>query len=345
MDKILSKHLISKTLFISLFFSIGVIAILFIFFVNPDSLKFVSLSPLPLIGATALILLSHFCGGLRIQLLSIYSGEKLSLWHGIKSHLLGLFSAAVTPSGTGHIPMVALGLMNSGITKHTAWSVGFYTAVIDMFSYAWMLPVAAIGLLVVKPTTFAMSTQLIITIFVISLLLFIGFYILVMKLRYLQGFVTWLCKHTLLRRWDTRITIFMQKLIERMDSLSQQSFKRHCYLQLISSTMHMAGNCILWVTLKGVGLHLPFFETVALTFLILLLSFVIPTPGGSGYAEASASLVVGHQQEMALILPAIVFWRFLTHYSNFIVGSLLGGRMLLKHLSSEKCTEKAEKQS
>ena len=336
MDKVLSKHFISRTLFISLFFSVGVVALLFIFLVKPEGLRFISLSPLPLLTATGLIIISHFCGGLRIKLLSNYSGEKLSLWHGIKSHLLGLFSAAVTPSGTGHIPMVALGLMNSGVSKHTAWSVGFYTGVIDMFSYAWMLPVAAIGLLIVKPTTLAMNSQLILTIFVISFLLFIGFYILVMKLNYLQGTVRWLCKYTFLKRWDERITIFMQKLIERMDSLSQQSFKRHCYLQLISSTMHLAGYCILWVTLKGVGLHLPFFDTVALTFLILLLSFVIPTPGGSGYAEASASLIVGHQQEMALILPAIVFWRFLTHYSNFVVGSLLGGRMLLKHLYEKK---------
>jgi len=100
--------------------------------------------------------------------------------------------------------------------------------------------------------------------------------------------------------------------------------------------MHISGTCILWVALKGVGVHLPFLETFSLTFLILLLSFVIPTPGGSGYAEASASLIVGHQQDMALILPAIVFWRFLTHYSNFIVGPLLGGHMLLKHLNNKQ---------
>jgi len=335
-NKPLSPNLIPRTLLISLCFSLGVIAILFFMFVKPNGLQFISLSPLPLLGATGLILLAHFCGGLRIKLLSNYSGEKLSLWHGIKSQLLGLFSAAVTPSGTGHIPMVALGLMNSGITKHTAWSVGFYTGVIDMFSYAWMLPVAAIGLLILQPTTLVMNWKLITIIFLVSIILFVGFYLLVMKLAKLQGLVQWLCKYTFLKRWDKRIETFMQTLIERMDTLSQQSFKRHCLLQLISSTMHISGTCILWMALKGVGLYLPFFETFALTFLILLLSFVIPTPGGSGYAEASASLIVGHQQDMALILPAIVFWRFLTHYSNFIIGPLLGGHMLLKHLNDKQ---------
>lgn len=336
MNKTLSRTFMPKTLLISLCFSLGVIALLFFIFVQPSNLKIITLSPLPLLTAVVLICISHFCGGLRIQLLSIYSGEQLSLWHGIKSHLLGLFSAAVTPSGTGHVPMVALSLMKSGVTKHTAWSVGFYTAVIDMFSYAWMLPVAAIGLIIVQPNSSMMNPKLYAIIFLVSLLLFISFYLLVMKLRYLEGVVNWLCKHTFLKRWDVRFTHFMQKLIERMDNLSQQSFKHHCYLQLISSTMHIAGTCILWVTLKGVGVHLAFFETVALTFLILLLSFVIPTPGGSGYAEASASLIVGHQQDMALILPAIVFWRFLTHYSNFLVGSLLGGHMLLKHLNDKQ---------
>lgn len=336
MNKILSRSLMPKTLLISLCFSLGVVVLLFFIFVKPDSLRLISLSPLPLLAAVALICISHFCGGLRIQLLSIYSGENLTLWQGIKSHLLGLFSAGVTPSGTGHVPMVALSLMKSGVSKHTAWSVGFYTAVIDMFSYGWMLPVAALGLIISQPNSSLLTPKLYGIIFLVSVLLFVGFYMLVMKLKYLQRFVGWLCKHTILKRWDARITNFMQKLIERMDSLSKQSFARHCYLQLVSSTMHIVGTCILWVTLKGVGVHLVFFETVALTFLILLLSFVIPTPGGSGYAEASASLIVGHQQEMALILPAIIFWRFLTHYSNFLVGSLLGGHMLLKYLNDKQ---------
>lgn len=344
------KSSFNRVLWLSLALSLLVIVLVFIWSLPEECCQFRAVSWQALVMACGLVFCTFLCGGWRLVLLhhditavttatttpeSDSEQPTLKLSQGIQAHILGLFSAAITPSGTGHVPMVALSLNRAGLPQARAWSIAVYTSILDLFSFAWLLPTALLILLFGNTEAFPMSnfgTGYKIAILAVSLALFIIGYLINHHIQVLENALRWLCRHSFLRRWYKKIRRFSQELFQRMQQLSQQSLQRHLYIQMVNSLMHISGFCILWVLLWGVQIHVPFLETTALTFLLLLLSFVVPTPGGSGYLEASASLLVGHSQAIVLVLTAVVLWRFLTHYANIILGLLLGGRGLLAYV-------------
>ena len=102
-----------------------------------DLLAVRNLSGPALLWSVLLLGLSFLCGGLRISLLARTLGYRLRLPSAVRSHVLGLFSAAVTPSGSGNAPAIALMLTRDGLSGPHAWSVALYTGVVDLIFFAW----------------------------------------------------------------------------------------------------------------------------------------------------------------------------------------------------------------
>lgn len=293
-----------------------------------------ALSPISLIVALLLLLFSYLMGGLRLKLLSSYAGEKLSLRHGIKAHVLGLFSAAMTPSGSGHMPMMALSLQSQNISSTKAWSISLYSNIVDLLCYAWMLPLC-ITLLLLDLNT-QLDNRLFIAAGLAIPILIILVYLFSFRFAYLEAMAKRLFQLPFLQQWSEPAHQFITKFHESMLLMSQQRLSRHLRLQLISSAMHIASFSILYTLLRGAHMQVPVFSTIAITFLVLLVGFVIPTPGGSGYTEAAATMLLGQQTDFALVLPAVLVWRFLSHYSNLFIGPIIGGTTLLKRIKLEK---------
>lgn len=277
------------------------------------------------------MLLTYLLGGLRIRLLVSYSGETIRLASAIKAHILGLFSAAMTPSGSGHAPMIALSLQTSGLSASKAWSISLYSNVIDMLCYAWML-ILALSYLIAEHSSLDRRIMLIAGI--VSIILFSFFYLSSYKAGYLKTLAHILFSKRVLKHWYKPAMRFVSRLSNNLNQLGHQKFLQQLYLQIISSLMHVAGFAIFYVSLRAVDLPVSFWNTVAMIFLVLLLGFIVPTPGGSGYAETAGVFIVGQDYDINLVLTAVLLWRLISHYSNFIVGPLLGGYNLRKKLKS-----------
>ncbi|MCA9838385.1 MAG: flippase-like domain-containing protein [Trueperaceae bacterium] len=313
---------------LSLLLSLASLAAIF-FFTKTRTIRLSSIHLPYAMVAIGLMVLTYLLGGLRLQIMAHYLQEKVALGSAVKAHILGLFSAALTPSGSGHAPMIALSLQSSGLSASQAWSVSLYSNIVDMLCYAWMLILALFYLLIDHAN---LDKRILWGAGFASLLLVGLFYFFSFHIHYLNKLAHLIFTQRFLKRWHRPVMRFSSKLMANLSQLGQIRFSQQVILQAVSSAMHFAGFSIFYVCLRAVGLEPAYLSTVAIIFLVLLLGFVVPTPGASGYVETASVFIVKGQYDISLVLTAVLLWRLISHYSSFILGPLLGGYNLRREL-------------
>lgn len=295
-----------------------------------------TLSSRALFWSTVLLGGSFICGGLRLQLLAQTLAYKLRLLSAVRSHILGLFSAAVTPSGSGNAPAIALMLRRDGLTQTHAWSVALYTGVIDLLFYAWFAPASLLTLYLnerLPGGSWLLSGGL------AASALFLGlWYVLVFHLSVVFPLVNRVFGWQPLARFRERAETFTHKLTETVTQLSGATWLRHLLLQILSVGVHVGIFAIFLVVVADLEHPLPVFPTLATLFLVFAASHIVPTPGGSGFFELSLPLLL-NPANSAATLPAVIVWRLVTFYSAFLLGPALGGAALTKRLGPDAGTD------
>lgn len=317
---------------LSLILSLASLAAIF-FFTKSRSLKLSTIELPYVIVGILLMLITYLLGGYRLQLLATYSKEKIGLGSAVKAHILGLFSAAMTPSGSGHAPMIALSLQSSGLSASKSWSISLYSNVVDMLCYAWLLILALFYLIIDHAN---LDKRILWSAGFASLLLLGLFYFFSFKLQRLKQWAHLLFSSRFLKRWYRPSMRFISNLMSNLNELGQIRIPQQLILQTVSSLMHIAGFSIFFVSLRAVGLQVPYLSTIAVIFLVLLLGFIVPTPGASGFVETAGVFIIKGQYDISLVLTAVLLWRLISHYSNFILGPLLGGYNLRRELKNAK---------
>ncbi len=302
-------------------------------FGKPADLRAVfTLSRAALFSSTLLLGVSFVCGGLRIRLLARTLTYTLRLPSAIRCHILGAFSAAVTPSGSGNAPAIALMLRRDGLTQAHAWSVALYTSVIDLLFYAWFAPASLLTLYLSRRLPgggWLLAGGL------LASALFLGlWYLLVFHLAALPPLVHRVFSRRPLRRFETRAERFTGGLTATVARLSGATRLQHAVLQLLSVGVHVSVFAIFLVVAADLGLNLPALPTVAVLFLVFAASHVVPTPGGSGFFELSLPLVLSPGNP-ARVVPAVIAWRLIAFYSSFLLGPPLGGAALARRLGPQ----------
>ncbi len=320
-----------RSIGLSLFLSIAV-SLSLPFFMHEhfsfESFKQVSLEYL--LWAFGLWLVYCCLSGLRIKLLAAAANRQLSLWRGIRIHVLGLFSAAVTPGGSGNAPVMVLGLLAMGVSQTKAWAIVIYTSIIDILAYSWMLPLAFLWLLTHRAQ--ALNLQLIALALVTMVGLFSLAYTLMFKIEKLDRVIVFMFRLPLLKRWYKKVLTTSRKTTLLMTEMSTQTAAWHGFMQLITALAHLSAYSILFTCLAAFGFNLSFWNVISLVLIVSLGSMLVPTPGGSGYMEAAIAFLLP-DKTAASVVPAVLTWRLFSHYVNIIVGGLIGGVALLKQRS------------
>ena len=301
-----------------------------LFFGKPGDLLAVrSLSAPALLWSVLLLGLSFLCGGLRLQLLARALGYRLRLPSAVRGHILGLFSAAVTPSGSGNAPAIALMLTRDGLSGPHAWSVALYTGVVDLIFFAWGVPAA---LLTLKVTGHLPKTPWLAAGGLTVSALFIGlWYLLAFHLAAVPKLAQRLFRWRPLRRYRRRAERFAETLTGTLTRLSATTWSQQLGLQSLSVGVHVSVFAIFSAVAADLGLALPLLPTLATLFLVFVLSHVVPTPGGSGFLELTLPLLLLPERPAA-VAPVVLVWRLLSFYSVFLLGPSLGGAALVKRL-------------
>lgn len=320
---------LAKPIILSVVFGLLGLGVALLFGKPEDFLELRNLSSKTLLVSAFLLGLSFVCGGLRLQLLGHTLSYALRLPSAVRAHVLGTFSAAVTPSGSGNALAIALMLRRDGLSQTHAWSVALYTSVADLLFYAWFAPVSLLTLRLsgrLPGGSWLLAGGL-----AASALFFGLWYLLVYHFGTASKLVSSLFRLSPIRRFRARAERFMASLTGTLDRISGTTWLQHILLQLLTVGTHVSVFAIFCAVAADLGLGLPVLPTIAVLFLVFAVSHLVPTPGGSGFFEVSIPLLLSPDTP-ATVAPAVLVWRLIAFYSSFLLGPVLGGAALAKRL-------------
>ena len=344
----------SRTLFaISLLFSFSVIAIIFATTFTPETIRYIlTFNVLFLLLAIGFRLLALVLWGVRIQLLSLSLGYRISLPYCVNMVLAGLLAGTITPGQAGGEPVRVHELYRTGVTIGDASAVVIMERVLDGVVLTLM------GIVTLTMTrsvwsTFDLSMQILIIvawIFLLSVLL-----IPFLAIRYpprmkslIISLISWItCRLSRTRFSSSSICERADKEIDNL-FISINRYTGSAGWGLAAGGLATA---FFWITefmvasviLMGLGLD-PYILLSFFFQIIIAIVMMIPlTPGSSGITELSTSSLY------SLIVPAsmlgifVLLWRFVTFYLNIILGSIAGffifHRELRRIVPKEECEE------
>lgn len=281
--------------------------------------------------ALALLMASYACGGARLALLARAAGVRLSVLRGARAHVVGLFAAAVTPSGGGNHPAIALTLRREGMTHATSWSIAVYTTILDLAFFAWSVPLAVIGLALGEGIVDRSLVWLAAPLGAAFVALW---FLLTFRLRWFGRLVLRAFSLPLLRRRRRHAARFVLELEEATATVTGGTYLTHAALNLLTAGMHLSLHAIFFAyATLGLGAPLALLPTLMVVLLVSIGAYLVPTPGGSGYMELAAAAMFTRAADPALIAPAVLAWRLTGHYLALLLGPVLGGTMLARSLA------------
>lgn len=296
-------------------------------------LRIRELDPAQLALATLALYASFSISAVRLQLLCRLLGRHIRHRHALRAHLLGLFGSVVTPGGSGGAPALAMTLSVQGIEQPRAWAAALATISADVVFHAWATPVA-LALLYgagLYPTT-PLWTGLAVGATAATALLA---YLLLFRLELLIPVVRTLLRGPLLRFRRAGIR-FVTRFLQANQLLADAPLPSRLQVQVLTAAAWFSMFTVLLFIVHGLGVGLSPLIALAGQTVLIVISSVFPTPGGSGFIEVALSWFLLRQGSAEAVTAAVFAWRLLTFYSIFLIGPLLGGYLIVRLISSDR---------
>ncbi|MCD6370220.1 MAG: flippase-like domain-containing protein [Thermoplasmata archaeon] len=283
-------------------------------------------SPLFLLIILIIHTLHWFFWALRIKIMAHALGDKISFTWAFRIVMVNLFMASITPSSFGGEPSRIYMLSQRNLSGGDATALTLGERLIDFIFFGVALPIMFIllGITInLKDLQYELLAAALIFIFGGFFLLFIVTHASWFKkrIRKFERVVRLLVKN------EERRKNVMKKIEREFDSFVKGMvviFKRKWlyFLGALGATvvMWVADFSIPSLILLALG-HQPFW-LLSITFqmIILLITIVPISPGGSGLAEFSAYFLYSQKLPKDLVGAVVILWRILTFYMNLFVG-------------------------
>ncbi len=284
-------------------------------------------------GVATLLGLACFLAlnALRLQFMCARLGHRVPFVQSLRAHLVGMFSATVTPGGAGATPAIALALQASRMPATNAWAVGVAVFGADALFHAWGLPIALAILYVMQAFP---HTPLYLSLGAITVVLAGAIaYLVQFRLAWLEPIARTVLRGPLIR-WRRRGLRFVETMLESHYVFSNAPARFYVVLQGITAASWISFFSILFFLARGVDLPVSLLEIEAAQMVLSVMSVFVPTPGGSGFFELGVSYLLLNRGGHASVPAVVLMWRLVTFYSIFLVGPLFGGTLLARVLPS-----------
>jgi uncharacterized protein (TIRG00374 family) len=308
--------------------AIGLIAVT-LWLGSPGDLRQIfSLSGRTVAGGLVMLGVSFLAGGMRLAVILRLAGTTITIWRAVRAHVLGLFAAAITPSGGGNGFAIGFALQRDGVRSDVAWSAAVYGTVLDLLFYAWTIPVAGVVLFREELIT-ARLLWLALGVSVLSFGLWYGLAFHLKGVRHLAALVV---RWRPLRRWRAGVMRFIDAVATSTSTITARGVLPQLLLSALSLLVHAPTYVIFFLLAAELGSPLGLVSTLALLVLISAVSQVVPTPGGSGYFEVAITYAFTQRGAPSQVTAAVIAYRAITFYVPIVLGALLGGTVLIGEL-------------
>lgn len=303
---------------------------------SSGSIDWVTINPIFLLIVLLLMVLWWLFDSISVLFIFQVAGLTVPFFVIVKSMLIGFFFGAITPFGSGTIPAILFYLKSQHIDLKDCVSPVLMKSLLNGITRAVASLILAIYLKPMLPTTIGTVLQSVLFLYGTIILTFYFILIhrslLASRLRdWLANFLFWVSKKI------PRLTSFLAPLGEsikvsperfsRMTKNLRWTLKTFLFIFLF----WCAQLSIPYFILLSIKMNAPFFQTVMTQASYYLLQPYLPTPGGSGVAEAGYGLLSkslgGHQNPQFIFL-----WRL----SNFYLPLATGAIFFIGNLTKKK---------
>jgi len=290
--------------------------------------------------------------------LKILSGDKLSWKSVFNIILLWEFTSAVTPSAIGGTSLAVLFIHKEGVSVGRSSAIVLATAIMDELYFILMFPLILLAInptelfIIDQTTTEALSFTNKYFYFAavgysikLGFLLFIS-YGLFLNPKGIKTFLVWLFKLPILKRWKAGAEKTGDDIILASTDLKQRPFifwiKAFTATVLSWSARYWVVNFLLLALIFGIpdidfvvsaSEHVLIFARQLVMWIMML---VMPTPGGSGFAEAIFSQYMAEFIPAGFVVVMALLWRVVTYYPYLFIGAFVVPRWVKKILSKEE---------
>jgi len=273
-----------------------------------------------------LMALDWALGAYRLYIFAHQVTPRISLWDCFRANLANMFMGGITPSQTGggiaHLYILnRAGLpISAGIASSV---IAFLATVVVLFAGAafsfWCAPVLTSG----KASGFLRGSVPFIAFFVVLSVL--GIFAPVWILRLFKLIVS-PTQFVSRRIWELskkgieRLHQMVQEYKGYLDLFLLRRTKVVLYSILITGILYFNKFFIGYVVAKAMGLEVAFWPTILVQVLVMFISYVAPSPGGSGIAELSSSYLMSNLIPVEATPAFAGVWRVLTMYCAMALG-------------------------
>lgn len=263
----------------------------------------------------------------KIRILTAAQDTRLAWLHAWFVHVSGVFGTAMTPSGTGGGPAMVVALYRYGVAYGRGMGVAVQFFVLDLTAFAAIIPfglaylVWGSGVRVsLALEVVAVATALVAT----AAAIFLGRFP-----RPLVRLALWASNRAWLARFRGAIRKSARDYYRAALGFRRMPRPTVALLLGLSATVWLANFLLFWVVLRAFGLPASAGEIVALLSVLTLASFVVPTPGASGFMEFVTSLALAGRAGEASAAGPVLYWRLATFYVVYLVGPLVSWAIVL----------------
>lgn len=298
---------------------------------NLKALSEVRLAPLAL--AVALALLAIGLDAFRLQVLCWLGLMRLPFFESLRLVLVYAFFSAITPSSLGgEVSMVWL-LVRRGFTTGAAAAVTGIRVLLPLLVCALAFPTVAI----IKPEQFKGFARTAgpvvgaICAVVVALLLLAFAARAILKRRLKQA--------PAVRGPRTRYSEFPSRMLAWLETTAGEGWDllsgafRDRPFVLIGACFLTVAHALAYLSIvplcaAAFGYHVPYWESIAGAAVVELVVVFMPTPGGSGGAEAGIGIVLKGPVPASALVWVVLFWRLVATHVRVVSGGVLTARLI-----------------
>lgn len=333
------KSTIIKGAFWFAFITILSMAVIFFYNNTGQTIQAIGKIQLPYICICLLMLGTDLVlGGWRNHIFVRKINPNIPFITSFRANTANMFMGAITPGHGGAGPAQIYIYMRGGLDFLSAFTI----SLINMAATLVFMPLAAwaaIGLLDAEWQT-GIVPSLLRYGFLFFLLFLIVFVLAFIRPRW----IAWLAQKMAIRlsnlfpgkkdKWQRRANNAGNKITQYQRSCSLL-ISRHPWLfpysVAITIILYFNKYCMQWIILNGLGISANLGQVIAIQVLIQFMIYFMPSPGGSGFAEAGIAVLF-----RSLIPPAMMpLFTLLQRSFLLFIPALIGAVVVIRQMKKE----------
>ena len=328
------------------FVLITILTIAAIFFFNNTgnairALK--SIKPVYIFFCFLMLFVDLMLGGWRNHIFIRKLTPGLSQWVSFKANVANMFMGAVTPAHGGAGPAQIYVYMRHGVTFVDAFAV----SLINLGATLIFMPLAGLLAILVMNNEYVSG--------IVPSLLRYGFsFFTIFLLAFLLAFWKPVWVGLLIRKIAKGLSGIFPKRREKLSKWAEKSYdnitkyqascsillKKHPLLfplaLIITTVLYLNKYVLQYVILLGLGVHTDLIQVISIQILIQFMIYFAPSPGGSGFAEVSISVLFGKIIPVAILPIFTLLQRSFLLFFPALIGACFVINLLRKQTQTIK---------